>query len=64
MLGGIKTAGSDIYTFKTNGAVAIGAPPSAPANLDNSQISFWLNERGNQLKISVKYSDGTPRSGT
>jgi hypothetical protein len=58
----IKTADSDSYTLKTDGAVALGAPPSAPANLNNSQISFWLDERANQLKICVRYSDGTVKS--
>jgi len=60
----IKTANSDIYTLKTDGAVALGAPPSAPASLGNSQLSFWLDEHGNNLKISVKYSDGTLKSAT
>ncbi len=55
---------SDFFTFTTGGAVALGAPPSAPKNLNNSQISFWLDERENQLKVNVKYSDGTVKSAT
>lgn len=59
----IETASSDRFILKAEGAVALGAPPSPPAaGLDNSQISFWLDERGNQLKVSVRYSDGTVKS--
>jgi hypothetical protein len=56
----INPESPDGFLLKVSGAVTLGAPPSPPAaSLDNSQISFWLDERGNQPKISVKYSDGT-----
>ena len=61
----IGTTSSDRLILTAKGAVALGAPPSPPAaNLDNSQISFWLDERGNNLMVTVKYSDGTMKTGT
>lgn len=32
--------------------------------LANGQISFYLDELGNTLKVAVKYSDGTVKTGT
>ena len=39
----------------------VGAPTTAPASGDliASQVSFSLNEAGNLLTITAKYSDGT-----
>ena len=44
----------------------IGAPTTAPAggDLAASQVSFSLNEAGNLLVVTVKYSDNTVKSGT
>ena len=41
-------------------------PDSAPtdANLDNSQMTFYLDEASNALKVRVRYSDGTLKTGT
>jgi hypothetical protein len=40
------------------------APTSTPAALlTNGQISFYLDEVGNKLKVAVKYSDGTSKTG-
>tara|TARA_R100001594_G_scaffold139283_1_gene183573 strand:+ start:226 stop:432 length:207 start_codon:yes stop_codon:yes gene_type:complete len=43
----------------------IQAPDSAPpaANVESGEISFYLDEGGNKLKVSVRYSDGTAKSG-
>jgi hypothetical protein len=42
------------------------APNSAPtdANLDNSQMTFYLDETNNELKARVRYSDGTLKTGS
>jgi hypothetical protein len=47
-------------------AVVQGAPPSAlaDARLNNSNISFYLDESGNNLMVKVKYSGGTVKTGT
>lgn len=44
----------------------IGAPNSAPndALLPTSSISFYLDQVANNLKVRVKYSDGTFKTGT
>lgn len=33
-----------------------------PAMLDTSSLSFWVDEAGNALKLSVKYSNGTTKT--
>lgn len=33
-----------------------------PAMLDTSSLSFWVDEAGNALKLSVKYSNGTAKT--
>ena len=52
---------ADRFTLNAPGAVALGAPPAAPTelSLNSSSISFWLDEVGNNLKATVKFSDGT-----
>jgi hypothetical protein len=44
----------------------IGAPASAPtdADLNNEQVTMYLNEAGNLLTFRVRYSDGTLKTGT
>jgi len=44
----------------SSAAVALGAPNSAPTdgNLNNSNISFWLDESGNEFVVRAKYSTG------
>lgn len=45
-------------------AVVQPAPAATTAGLlDNGQISFYLDEAGNKLKVAVKYSDGTTKTG-
>jgi hypothetical protein len=46
------------------GRTILGAPASAGATLFNGSISFYLDESGNNLKVEVKYSDGTAKTGT
>jgi hypothetical protein len=55
---------SGVIWDKTNSILKLGAPNGAPTGLANSQISFYLNEAGNQLKVAVKYSDGTTKTAT
>lgn len=42
------------------------SPNAAPtdANIGNNQYSFYLDEAGNSLKVRVRYSDGTYKTGT
>jgi hypothetical protein len=51
--------------FKSTGRSFIGAPPDAPedGDINNAQISFFLDQPGNELKVRVRYSDGTLKSG-
>jgi len=50
----------------SSAAVALGAPSSAPtdSDLNNNNISFYLDQVGNNLKVRVKYSDGTLKLAT
>ncbi len=43
------------------GRLIVSAPNSAPndANLSATQISFYMDESGNNLKVRVRYSNGT-----
>jgi hypothetical protein len=55
------------FAFHTSAAaVGLGAPAAAPndANLNNSNLSFYLNEGSNQLKVRVRYSNGTLKTGS
>ncbi|HLJ66762.1 MAG TPA: glycosyl hydrolase family 28-related protein [Chloroflexota bacterium] len=49
-----------------NGQAYVYAAPSPPpaGNLADSQITFYLDEVGNNLKVLVKYSNGTVKTGT
>lgn len=52
-----------IVATGTNGVIQ-SAPASTPAaNLSNGQISFYLDESGHKLKVAVKYSNGTTKTG-
>jgi hypothetical protein len=63
---GIGNSSPNFVLHTSAAAVALGAPSSAPtdANLNNSNISFWLDETNNKLKVRVKYSDGTLKTAT
>src|SRR5207245_11673956 len=63
---GVGNSSPNFVLHTSGAAVALGAPSSAPtdANLNNSNISFWLDETGNNLKVRVKYSSGTLKTAT
>lgn len=46
--------------------IALRAPASAPttARMNNGSLSFYLDEGGNNLKVTVKYSGGTVKTAT
>jgi hypothetical protein len=46
------------------GGVEISAPSAAPTLGTNGSVSFYLDESGNNLKVAVKYSEGTTKTGT
>jgi hypothetical protein len=63
---GISNSSPNFVLHTSAAAVALSAPSSAPtdANLNNSNISFWLDETNNKLKVRVKYSNGTLKTAT
>ncbi len=56
----------DTAKLKFNARVLQNAPATAPddADLANGQVSFYLDEAGNNLKVRVRYSNGTLKTGT
>lgn len=56
---------ADHLTISSDGAY-IHAPPSAPpsADMNNSTVSMHVDEALNKLTFTVKYSDGTVKTGT
>lgn len=55
---------TDAEILVGTGGVIQSAPASAPTLTGNSQISFYLDEAGNNLKVTVQYSGGTTKTGT
>lgn len=53
-------------TLAITGRTTQGAPATAPAdvNLANSQLSFWVDEVASALKVRVRLSNGTYKTGT
>lgn len=53
--------GTRLFTIMFDSRANIGVPASAPtdADLQASEVSFYLDEVGNALKARVKYADGT-----
>ncbi len=45
------------------GRAYLNAPDSAPGSLANGRISFYLDEANHKLKVSVRYSGGTSKTG-
>lgn len=45
-------------------SVSLITPDNEPTPHTNGAISFWLDEAGDNLKVSVKYSDGTTKTAT
>lgn len=62
--GSLTTAGSAYLTINPGGHLNLKAPTSASTTLANSQISFSLDEGGNNLIVTAKYSDGTSKTAT
>ena len=52
--------------FKSTGRTFLGTPSTPPADTDlgNSMISFHLDQAANKLRVRVKYSNGTLKTGT
>jgi hypothetical protein len=56
---------TSVISITAGGGIAQSAPASTTASsLQNGQISFYLDEMGNALKVAVKYSNGTTKTGT
>lgn len=56
---------ANTVTITAGAGVSLSAPASTTAAiLANGTISFYLDEVGNNLKVAVKYSDGTTKTGT
>ncbi|HUC89259.1 MAG TPA: right-handed parallel beta-helix repeat-containing protein [Patescibacteria group bacterium] len=52
------------FEIDTAGHIRMAAPASVPSMSDNGSISFYLDESGNNLKVAVRYSNGTAKTGT
>lgn len=73
---GSGISGQDLERFEVAGALAekldangqrfLKAPPSSPGSsaLANSQVTFYLDEVGDNLIVLVKYSNGAAKAGT
>jgi hypothetical protein len=48
----------------SQGYVEIGTPASAPTLSGNGRVAIYLDEAGHNLKVVVKYSDGTDKTAT
>jgi hypothetical protein len=55
---------TDAEFITGSGGIVQQAPPSAPTLTANSQLAFYLDEGGNNLKVTAKYSDGTAKTAT
>lgn len=64
--GKVALAGGVGYGTGKQGVVTIKSNNEAPddATLSNSDIVFYLDQSGNNLKVRVKYSDGTLKTAT
>jgi len=45
-------------------AVTLSAPNSATTPAANATLSFWIDESNHDLKVAVKYADGTAKTAT
>ena len=61
----IGNAAANTLALTAGAGIAQSAPASTTAAiLQNGQISFYLDEVGNNLKVAVKYSGGTTKTAT
>jgi hypothetical protein len=54
----------DAELLSGNGGLITTVPNSAPTLTGNSQIAFYLDESGHNLKATIKYSTGTAKTVT
>lgn len=54
---------TDGHLFTGKGGLIQPAPAAAPTLTGNSQAAIYLDEGNNKLKFTVKYSDGTAKTG-
>jgi len=62
-----RTAGDvNILVLGSDARLYVGAPNSAPTdtNIANSRFTFYLDETNNALKVRVRYSNGTLKTGS
>jgi hypothetical protein len=69
----MTTGGGKIASFRNataekafvdkDGQIEMTALDAAPTPSANSRIIFYLDQSGNKLKVAVKYSDGTSKTG-
>jgi hypothetical protein len=45
-------------------AVTLSAPNAATTPAANATLSFWIDETNHDLKVAVKYADGTAKTAT
>jgi hypothetical protein len=66
LIPGSTSGTATIQATTTLGGVVQPAPNAAPADggLTNGSISLYLDEAGNNLKVRVKYSNGTLKTAT
>lgn len=52
--------------LKTTGRAFLAVPSDPPSNvdIDNSGMTFYLEEGTNTLHVRVKYADGTVKNGS
>jgi DnaJ-class molecular chaperone len=52
--------------LRANGDTIVSANNAAPSSSlqHNSSLTFWLDEAGNNLKVQVRYSNGTVKTAT
>ena len=73
--GDIRVRGNDIRDNSGNPAISfdgsghvemmqVAGTETASSALESGSISFYLDEGNNQLKVRVKYSNGTLKTGT
>lgn len=61
-----RVGGNTKFSIQNTGRAFVTTPNSANTDSDlaNNQITFYLDETNNNLKVRVKYSDGTLKTGT
>lgn len=65
-MGNYPSEQKDYSRQLANGGAPVGAKNTAPVDADipKGAIVFYLDEAGNNLKVRVKYSNGTLKTAT